>query len=380
MTAGAIHSSRTDDARLWLTALLLSVGINAGVILVLAFLAIQSLIFQPPVRSEQAAEPESRSITIQPVTSAETEPPPKERPKGFARTSDDQTAEIPEDPDFIGERDTVATSEAKPVEGMEDLPSQDGIEPRVGEMETTVSDYQDGVLEHDRPATSGEQEPVMPTEMVETPVEPVEPVEATTPSGTETEAADNEAQGMRDRLAEGPLPVDRPVAPDMAEEEPKASPEERTEESVAKEEKEEVEEQPKPAQPKATNEPGFRGYQRKTLLKGSISRRGTSSLDVKEGALGKYHAAIGRAIEQAWQRRVIQHRDLITPGVIRIQVVLDENGRVRSVGTVEEFGIGVIQKGFTHKAIREAQLPRMPDDVRQELQGEPLELLYNFIF
>jgi hypothetical protein len=61
-------------------------------------------------------------------------------------------------------------------------------------------------------------------------------------------------------------------------------------------------------------------------------------------------------------------------------VVLDEQGRVRTVGTVEEFGIGVIQKGFTHKAIREADLPRMPDEVRKELQGEPLELLYNFIF
>ncbi|MBK1827596.1 hypothetical protein [Haloferula rosea] len=377
MTAGVIHSSRSDDARLWLTALLLSLGINVGVVLFLAFMAIQTLIFQPPTPSEQAAEPESRSITIQPVTSEKVEPPAAERPKAFARTSDDQTAEIPEDPAFIGERDTVATSEADPVEGMEDLPSQEGIEPRAGEIETTVSEYQDGVLEHDRAATPGEEEPSpMPEEVTETVTEPVEPV---TPSGTETESPDEEASGERQRLAEGPLSVDRPISPDMAEEEPKASPEERAEEEIAKVE-EEVEEQPKPAKPQATNEPGFRGYQRRTLLKGSISRRGTASLDVKEGALGRYHAAIGRAIEQAWQRRVIQHRDLITPGVIRIQVVLDENGRVRSVGTVEEFGIGAIQKGFTHKAIREANLPKMPDDVRRELQGEPLELLYNFIF
>lgn len=376
MTVGAVHSSRSDDARLWLTALLLSVGINGVAVLVLAFLAIQTLIFQPPERAERQAEPESRMITIQPVTAEEAPPEPEARPKAFARTSDDQTSEIPEDPSFIGERDTVATSEAQPVDGMKDLPSQDGIEPRVDEIETTASDYQDGVLEHDRPASLGEEQPVMPEQVVE---QPMEPVEAVTPNGTEAEAPDEEVSGQRDRLAEGPLSVDRPVSPDMEEDEPKASPERRSEDEVAKIE-EKVEEQPKPAKPEATHEPGFRGFQRKTLLKGSISRQGTSSLDVKEGALGKYHAAIGRAIEQAWQRRVIQHRDLITPGVIRIQVVLDENGRVRSVGTVEEFGIGVIQKGFTHKAIREAKLPRMPDDVRRELQGEPLELLYNFIF
>jgi hypothetical protein len=377
MTTGTLHSSRTDDARLWLAALLWSLGLNVAFVLVLAFLAIQSLIFQPPMRSEGTPEPETRSITIQPVTSEVAEAPPKEREMPFARTSDDQTQGAPEDPGFIGERDTLATSEAKPVEGAEDLPSQDGIEPRVeGELETTESDYQDGTLEHDRPAVPGDTEPSPPVALIEPPLEPVEQVP---PGGQPMQPTGEGEGGVRDRLAEGPLPVDRPVPLDTAEEEPKATPEDRSE-TERDAENEKVEDQPKPVRPPAVNEPGFRGFQRKTQLKGSISRMGNSSLDVKEGALGRYHAAIGRAIEQAWQRRVIEHRDLITPGVIRIQVVLDENGRVRSVGTVEEFGIGVIQKGFTHTAIREADLPRMPDEVRDALGGEPLELLYNFIF
>lgn len=379
MTAATLHSNRSDDARLWLAALLWSLGLNGAFVLVLAFLAMQNLIFQPPVRAEEeAAAPESRSITIEPVTRAE-EPAAPPKPKGFARTSADQTQEIPDDPDFIGERDTVATSDKAPMEEAEELPNQDGIEPRVGEIETTESDYQDGTLEHDQPAAPMPPDPVVAEELREPPVEPVEPVQPAQPTGTESMTEEEGVAGARNRLAEGPLPVDRPVPPDAVEEEPKAAPGERTEEQEMVEE-EEVEEQPKPAQPAPTNEPGFRGFQRKTRLKGSISRTGTSSLDVKDGALGRYHAAIGRAIEQAWQRRVIQHRDLITPGVIRIQVVLDENGQVRSVGTVEEFGIGVIQKGFTHRAIREADLPKMPDEVRRELQGEPLELLYNFIF
>lgn len=376
MISSTLHSSRSDDARLWLAALLWSLALNGLFVLVLAFLTIQNLIFKTPEGAESEPAPASRSITIEPVTRQELETPKPEDPKGFARTADDQTQEIPENPDFIGERDTVATSETTPMEASEELPSQDGVEPRVGEIETTESDYQDGTLEHDLSANPAAPEPLV-TEQPMGP--PVESVEANQPSVTESESEEEGVAGPRQRLAEGPFPVDRPVPPDAVEEDTKTSPEERTEDEMLQEE-EEVEEQPKPATPAALNEPGFRGFQRRTRLKGSISRTGTSSLDVKEGALGRYHAAIGRAIEQAWQRRVIQHRDLITPGVIRIQVVLDEDGRVRSVGTVEEFGIGVIQKGFTHKAIREADLPKMPDEVRRELQGEPLELLYNFIF
>jgi outer membrane biosynthesis protein TonB len=176
------------------------------------------------------------------------------------------------------------------------------------------------------------------------------------------------------------MPVDRPVPPEVAEEEPKRSPETDKPEPVPPA----VEEAPKQATSTPAgapgSDPGFRGFQRRTELQGSISRQGRSALDVKSGPLGKYHAAIGRAIERAWQRQVVRNRDFITPGVLRIRVVLDEDGRVRSVGTVEEVGVGSIQKGFTHAAIREAELPEMPTEVKRELDGEPLELLYNFIF
>lgn len=378
MSAAAV-SPRESDARLWLVALLASLGVNVAVILVLGLLAIRSLIFSAPVPQEEAAGvADKRVITLQPVTRAEEEAPPAAKPKpmDFARTSADQESGIPENPDFVGERDTLATSDRAPNADAPDLPSQSGIEPRVeDEMETTESDYQDGVLEHENPA-GAPAEPAPPVEVAKeaSPVDPLAPPPVEMPE-------EGDPGGERERLAESPLSVDLPVPPEMAEEEPneipeveKAEPDEELVEESVKEEK------PAEPSPQPGADPGFRGFQRKTELKGSISRSGRSALDVKSGPLGKYHAALSRAIEQAWQRQVVRNRDFIMPGVLRIRVVLDENGQVRSVGTVEEFGVGKVQVGFTHAAIREADLPELPAEVKRELGGEPLELLYNFIF
>jgi hypothetical protein len=383
--AAVLTADRNSDARLWLMAMLASLGINGAMILVLAGLAVRSLIFTPPTDPSASSPPKERVMTILPVRGVEEPAAPEKERLGFARTSDDQPVGIPEDPDFIGERDTLGTSEATPDPNAPDLPSQDGIAPRVeGEMETTESDYQDGRLDLVDPAgvpaePAAVAEPTPPSEAEEA-AEAAETREAMSPPPLDA-PDEGDPGGQRETLAESPFPVDRPVPPEMAEEEPKSVPEN---ELPAEEAQEQVEESPKEKPPavrtEAGSEPGFRGFQRRTELKGSISRQGRSALDVKAGPLGAYHAALSRAIEREWQRQVVRNRDFITPGVLRIRVVLDENGRVRSVGTVEEVGVGAIQKGFTHMAIRDADLPKMPAEVKRELDGEPLELLYNFIF
>lgn len=353
---GILEKRDSREAGLWLASLVVSLLVNLVVLIVLAFATIHSWMSQPRMAQDDPAA-EMRTITIQPVTSSPAAEA-KEPPKQAVRTSADQAGPAPENAPFIGEHETQAAGNRPAVvTGPKDLPSQDGIKPMYDEVETTESDYQEGDLSHDRvgaeqaEATSG-----VPTHEVK--------------DGVEAEAANAAATQPKPRLAEGPLPVDRPVPKE--EEDPKPK--------IKEQEAMKTEQRPKPTEASDSRPPGFRGFQRRTELKGSISRTGRPALDVNEGALGRYHAGISRAIEQAWQRQVVRNRDYITPGVIRIRVVLDENGKVRSVGTVEEFGIGTIQRGFTHAAIREADLPPMPADVKKELRGEPLELLYNFIF
>ena len=140
---------------------------------------------------------------------------------------------------------------------------------------------------------------------------------------------------------------------------------------------------PKPAtkpSPAAVNDPAFRGNQSKTAIHGSISRTGRSALDVVDTPMGRYHAQISRAVELEWQRNCVRRRDYIVPGYLTARFFLNAEGRVTSVNLIGEIEGGEIQKGFTLDSIREAEIKPMPADVLKELEGNSLELIFNFYF
>ena len=154
-------------------------------------------------------------------------------------------------------------------------------------------------------------------------------------------------------------------------------------EEIKPKEQQTTAELPKPKQDSPENaakDPGFRGNQEKTKLSGSISRKGKSALNVANTAMGRYQAALSRAIEAEWNMNCTKYRDFITPGILTLRFVIDENGKVRSVNVVEMVDAGEVQKGFTLNAIRQAKIPSIPNDLKKELDGEPIELLYNFYF
>jgi outer membrane biosynthesis protein TonB len=170
---------------------------------------------------------------------------------------------------------------------------------------------------------------------------------------------------------------------DPKDEEPKPTPASRQAEA----------ELPKPPSPlkEATQEkpkeattvgkaPDFKGYQRKTQISGSISRTGKSALAVENSAMGRYQAALSRAVELEWQRNCVRYRDYITPGFLTARFVVEQNGKVRSVNFVEPVQSSEVQKGFTLNAIRQAAIPAMPADLKKELGSDPLELIFNFYF
>ncbi|GAA5482474.1 hypothetical protein [Haloferula sargassicola] len=338
----------------------------------LAFFAvavIQHWIRQPEPPAAKVEENAEAPLVIVPMIPQPPAAPaePAVPKKQFARTTPDQAGPAPEDAPFIGENDTRAAGDlpadatANPLTA-----SQQGIDAKDREMETTESDYQDGDLAHrdlgDASADPMVAEPTPPNERQE-------PSEAAAPRPASREKPTTS-------LATGPDPID--VATREAElAMESAEVEETPKEKVADKPREEV--KPKP-QPVAEKAPGFRGNQQRVRLKGAISRSGKPALDVNAGPLGRYHAALSRAIEKSWQRAAVRNRDFITPGVLRVQVVLDPTGKVRTVGLMDEVGTTTIQRGFTFSSIREADLPEMPEEVRRELNGEPLELLYNFIF
>ena len=372
-----------SDARLWAIALGLSLLVNAGILLAVGFISLKSQIFQKtrPVPPAVATE---TTVTIFPeivVSAVSSEPvaPASSKPS-FARTSEDQLAPTPEKPAFIGERNTQATSDRSPDATAPPLPSQSGIAPKNREdYETTESRYQDGSLASDsilKPLPPTPSPPAVPTV--------ADPAVAVNPSpgeNTDTPGEDDSKSSPppRERLLEGPNPVDVAVPQDTAESDaikptPPKSPKDGRPEPKASD-------SPKPAvTAAATNDPGFRGYQRKTAIVGSISRTGRSALDVADSPLGRYQALISRAVEQEWQRNCVRHRDFITPGFLTVRFFVETSGRVRSVQFVGDMETGEVQKGFTLNSIRDAEIPAMPAAVRKDFAKEPLELIFNFYF
>lgn len=322
-------------------------------------------------------------------------PPPSEKPqpKRFARTSADQTSAPPEKADFIGDRDTIATSDTLPAAGAPAMPSQKGRDPRrPDDVETTVSIPQDGPLEHDQiaspmptPPSNAQPSPQVAetmktaansantsdTQPTPNPSPPREQEPKSTDSAPKNVAATDIPTLPGDQIVERPMaeeglkPQKAEKTPDVAEAKP-ASP------TLPK---------PTPPQPRTTpKEPGFRGNQEKTKITGSIKRQGRSALNVANTAMGRYHSKLSRAVEAEWHRNCAKYRDFITPGILTIRFVIDPNGSVRSVNVVEMIDAGEVQKGFTLNSIRQAKIPPIPAELKAEIEDDPIEITYNFYF
>lgn len=365
MQASAIQR-KSDDGHLWVIATSLSLLVNLGLLAMAGMAALKLEKTREGQTPPPPASTASESVAVIHAMPAEDAAAESTKRQAFARTSPDQTGKPEENPAFIGERDTRSASDRTPVASAPPLPSQAGIEPRdETDIETTESDYQDGELaaENTSAATPGE---------ASTPAPPPVPAQETTPS-----AAAN-SPPPREVLLEGPNPVDVQVPRESGTgEEIKPTPEPRPAQVQNTPPAPAIAEQAKPA---ASDKPAFRGYQRKTAIVGSISRTGRSSLDVEDTALGRYQAAISRAVELEWQRNCVRHRDFITPGFLTVRFFVETGGKVRSVQFVGDMETGEVQKGFTLNSIRDASIPPMPSTIRKEYAEEPLELVFRFYF
>jgi outer membrane biosynthesis protein TonB len=383
-----------NEGRLWLISFLIALLTCVLGFLFVGALSLSSISLGRQMPPRKIVENRRLLIVAPPRSKVEVEsrtlPKVAEKaPKRFARTSAEQNSQVPEKADFIGNRDTVATSDATPATGVPELPSLSGKDTQRSEdIETTESSIQDGDLAHntlarpdlsemvksspspprEKSAEPSAPQPVVAEQMPKPPDDP--PVLADDPI-TEKE----QEKVVEKKMIEGDQTVERELPKDEVKAaEKQASVDRPAEEKVAQLPKPKEQESPK------KNDPGFRGNQEKTRLSGSLSRKGVSALNVADTALGRYHASLSRAVEAEWSRNCTKYRDFITPGILTLRFVIDEKGGIRSVGVVEMIDAGEVQKGFTLNAIRQSKIPPMPKDLLKELDGEPLELIYNFYF
>lgn len=360
--------SRRGDAHLWVIAFGSSVLINAALLATLGFITLEAARLRR--RSEAPPAPPASSVVMIFPESMDTLPlqasVPPSAPR-LARTSPDQAASRPDRSAFIGERNTRATSDRPADAAAAPLPSQAGIRPKDAmDIETTQSDYQDGEL-----STNAGSRPASITPHTPPATLPSSPANDTVKKSAAAAAEDSlpVASSPRESLIDGPNPVDVPVPEKMPGQQVEQTPRDPAKTAGIT---------PHNAQAPAT--PTFKGFQRKTAVTGSISRTGRSALDVVDSPLGRYQAALSRAVEQEWQRNCVRHRDYITPGFLTVRFFVEPGGKVRSVQFVGDMETGEIQKGFTLNSIRDADIPSMPPALRKQYDQEPLELVFRFYF
>lgn len=380
----AVSRQNGDEARLWAAALCVSVLLNILILTWVSYAVITAQSKKP--KAVPQATPSEQIITIFPemIVPAPALPEEKKQDSEVVRTSPDQeSAEPPASRRYIGERNTTATSDTAPDPNAIEMPAQAGRVPKENEqLETTESDYQDGSL-------TSENDPTLPTPPLPTPTaqqSPLEPAPDTIKGTTNPDPGDAEKPetAMREKLIDGPNPVATPVK--KAEVLPEIKPREEQKmrdgnpEGLAEEEPKEKPKETARPQPQPIDDPAFRGNQSKTKIQGNITRTGRSALDVADTPMGRYQAQISRAVELEWQRNCVKHQDFITPGYLTVRFYVLADGTVKNVNFVGDNQTGEIQKGFTLNSIRDAEIPPMPPAVKKEMDGDSLELLFNFYF
>ena len=101
---------------------------------------------------------------------------------------------------------------------------------------------------------------------------------------------------------------------------------------------------------------------------------------MEDSVRGRYLAEVNRQIEKSGQRECILRRAHILPGVLSVSFIMNDKGAVKGFRFDSRIAGGVIQEGFTMRAVQKAKLPEMPAEMASELNGSSLEMSLTFFF
>ena len=134
---------------------------------------------------------------------------------------------------------------------------------------------------------------------------------------------------------------------------------------------------PNPKPPSDT--PAFTPETRARKMKGSAAKVGnTPAFDVEANAIGRYKKQVTQAVERLWHRYRENNAQWVTYGTLTVKFRVDKNGVPRNLKLVKNNANAVMAE-FTLKAVLEADIPKMPNDVALLLGNRGLEISYDVI-
>jgi outer membrane biosynthesis protein TonB len=316
------ESSRKKTLRAAVLSVILHLLLIVGIALVAGL--------QPPAM----VIPEDEE-TIQ-VTIVDPPPPPVEEPMYLSTAEFQRSTTAPENPAFQSDKDTRAASEAAAT-GDIPLPSQEGEESPATQFE-------------DREYTAGkEPQPASPASEPTRPADPSPPVpEEALPKPTPRQPASEIALLQPTRPKATPKPTPKEVQP------------------------------PKPeTQPASPALPGYQPQTRVTRLKGNISNRGRAAADAVATPLGRYKKQLSDAIGSRWYYYVNDAISLLNTGTLELRFVVLQSGKVQKVEVLRNSS----NESFASTSVRavmEAEIPPIPEDILPMLKEGKIEVDYTF--
>jgi len=133
-----------------------------------------------------------------------------------------------------------------------------------------------------------------------------------------------------------------------------------------------------PANPGTTGpKKGYEPETRETVLMGSISNRGRSSVAAVATPLGRYHKIIADAIGSRWYYYVNEQMGLLSIGTVSVRFDVTAAGRITELRVISSNGNQSLTD-CSLRSIMDAKLPPIPPDLAATLRNGSLEFDYSF--
>ena len=120
--------------------------------------------------------------------------------------------------------------------------------------------------------------------------------------------------------------------------------------------------------------PSYLAFQRQNIQNGNIANLGEGSVDAESTEVGKYQAAVKAAIGRKWHE--YRRRSDVNVGYLRVKFFVTPKGNVRNLRIITKEASELVVE-FSLRAIVDAKIPPMPEEVWSKLGPNGIELDYD---
>jgi outer membrane biosynthesis protein TonB len=124
----------------------------------------------------------------------------------------------------------------------------------------------------------------------------------------------------------------------------------------------------------------FTPFTRTSAIKGTITNRGQNAVDAEKTPLGVYMRGVTGAVEKKWHvyRRLKQ--DAVTFGSLRVRFFVTRDGTPEDLKIISDpRDADPRMADFTLRAIKDAEIPPIPEDLLPMLDSERVKIEYDVL-